>query len=393
MTAQRPVAPAVRSVGASEIRRFAELAAQYPDVVSLTLGEPGFRTPAHIRDAAARFLDAGGMGYTTNAGRPELRRAAADYLHVLHGLDYSGDDDIVITSGASQALDIAFRTILEPGVEVILPAPSYPGYQPLIEMAGARPVFVDTTAHRFQLDASLLAAAVTDRTRCVVLPCCNPTGIAASSESLQGIADVLAGTGIHILADEIYSAITFESPHRSIASIPSVAAQTIVVNGLSKSHAMTGWRIGLVAADPALCAEMLKVHQYSATCASVVSQAAALEAFTNGRDDPLPMVEAYRSRRDLVVDALDAMGLPTHRPDAGFFAFPSISPLRTDSTTMATSLLAEEQVAVVPGSAFGPQGDAHVRLSFAAPEPTLKRGLDRLATFVDRNTQRCPPAR
>src|SRR5579875_2161382 len=315
----------VKSIQISGIRKFSNLVADYPDAISLTIGQPDFPTPSHVKEAAKIALDNNKTVYTHNAGLLELREAASDYLRVKYGLHYDATDEIIVTVGASQAIDIAFRTILEPGSEVILPGPVYPGYEPLVRLCGATPVYVDTTGNGFKLSASLLREKLTDKTRCVLIPYpSNPTGCVLHEEDLQEIANLLKDKDVFVLSDEIYSELIYSGRHTSIANLPGMRDKTIVINGLSKSHSMTGWRIGFTCAPAYITRQMLKVHQYNVSCASSVSQYAALEALQSGMDDAIPMRVEYEQRRDFVYDCLLHMGLDVVKPEGAFYAFPSI---------------------------------------------------------------------
>jgi len=357
--------------------------AQYKDVLSLTIGQPDFPTPQHIVDAAGRAAQAGKTTYTPNAGLPELREAAAAFLRTKYGLDYRGADETLVTVGASQAIDMALRTILSPGVEVVLPGPIYPGYEPLIRMCGAVPVYVDVTDSGFKLTAEKLEPALTERTRCVILASpSNPTGVALSPDDLKALADLLSDRELFVISDEIYSELVYDRPHASIAAYPGMRERTIVVNGLSKSHSMTGWRIGFTFAPAYLTQHMVKVLQYNVTCAASVSQYAALEALTGGIDDASPMREAYVSRRDYAYERLVAAGFDVAKPEGAFYIFPSIRRFGLDSTSFAYRLLEERLVAVVPGNAFTSYGEGYVRLSYACSMDTLSAALDRIEAFA-----------
>ena len=297
--------PLVKSVEISGIRKFYNMVADIEGTISLTIGQPDFPTPLHIKEAAKKAIDEDYTVYTHNAGYIELREAACDYVKQKYNLSYRAEDEVIVTTGASEAIDIAFRTILLPGAEVILPGPVYPGYEPIIKMAGAIPVYADTTENGFKMTAEIIQPYLTEATRCIVLPYpSNPTGVTLTSKELQDIADLIRGKDIIIIADEIYSELVYEQEHVSIASF--LREQTIVLNGLSKSHSMTGWRIGFLFAPANLCQHILKVHQYNVTCASSISQRAALEALTNGFDDALPMKSEYIKRRDYVYERLQA---------------------------------------------------------------------------------------
>jgi aminotransferase len=349
-------------------------------LISLTIGQPDFPTPEHVKEAGKDAIVNNFTTYTHNAGFPDVRQAACRFVHEKYGLHYN-EQEVIVTIGASQAIDIAFRTILEEGVEVILPGPVYPGYEPLIRMCGAKPVYVDTRANGFRLSAELIAPYITERTRCVVLPYpSNPTGATLSEQELADIAALLSGRPIWVLSDEIYSELVYGGTHRSIAS--SLREQTIVINGLSKSHSMTGWRIGFVFAPAFLIEHMIKVHQYSVSCASSISQKAALAALTAGKHDADAMRKQYEQRRDYAYHRLIKMGLHVEKPTGAFYLFPSIQPFGRSSFDFALDLVDKAGVAVVPGSAFSEYGEGYVRLSYAYSLETLKEGLDRMERYV-----------
>ncbi|GIP40486.1 aminotransferase [Paenibacillus sp. J31TS4] len=373
----------VQDIQISGIRKIANLVAQYPDALSLTIGQPDFPTPQHILEAAHRAVDAGKTVYTPNPGLPELREAASAFVKAKYGLSYASADEIIVTNGASQALDIALRTIVKPGDEVILPGPIYPGYEPLIRLAGGVPVYVDTRPSGFKLTAERIAPHLTERTKAVILGYpSNPTGRVLSPGELADIARLLESRELFVLSDEIYSELLYEGVHTSIAALPGMREKTIVINGLSKSHSMTGWRIGFTFAPAAITRHMVKVHQYNVTCASSISQYAALEALTAGIDDAVLMREAYRQRRDYVFDRLTAMGMPLEKPEGAFYLFPSIEQFGLPSMDFAMRLLDEQRVAVVPGDAFSVYGEGYIRISYAYAQHVLERGLDRLEAFL-----------
>ncbi|WP_411348377.1 aminotransferase A [Paenibacillus sp. WLX2291] len=373
----------IHDIQISGIRKIATAAARYPDALALTLGQPDFPTPEHIVIAADQAMRQGKTVYTPNAGIPALRRAAANFVKMKYGQHYDMDTEVIVTVGASQALDVALRTIVSPGDEVILPGPIYPGYEPLIRLAGGVPIYVDTRSTGFQLTAELLEPHLSPRTKAIALGYpSNPTGRVLGEQELTSIADLLREREIFIISDEIYSELIYDEPHRSISLLPGMREKTIVINGLSKSHAMTGWRIGFTFAPAWLSAHMLKVHQYNVSCASSISQFAALEALTNGIDDALPMRDAYRQRRDYVYDRLVQMGLELDKPEGAFYLFPSIAHLNLSSMEFAMRLLEEEKVAVVPGDAFSVYGEGYIRLSYAYALPVLEQALDRLETFI-----------
>ena len=377
------VNPHVKQIQISGIRKIANLVSTMPDAVALTIGQPDFPTPAHIIEAGKRALDENKTVYTPNAGLIELRRAAASFMQSKYGLSYDPEEEVIVTTGASEALDISLRTILEPGSEVVLPAPVYPGYEPIIRMCGAVPVYVDTTKSGFKLTPELLKSALTDKTRAVILGYpSNPTGRSLGRDELKQIAALLKDRDLFVVSDEIYSELVYDEPHGSIAAFPEMKAKTIVVNGLSKSHAMTGWRIGFAFAPAYLARHLVKVHQYNVTCASSISQYAAIEALTNGRDDAEPMRREYKMRRDYVCDRLAEIGFDVVKPEGAFYVFPSIRKFGMTSIDFTMRLLERERVAVVPGDAFTPYGEGHVRISYAYSMERLKLALDRIERFV-----------
>ncbi|MEK5061689.1 aminotransferase A [Paenibacillus shunpengii] len=377
------IRPEVRSIEVSGIRKMANMVSQYEDVLSLTLGQPDFPTPQHILEAAKQAIDSGETVYTPNAGTLKLRTAAAEFMAQKYGLTYDPADEIIVTTGASEAIDVTFRTILTEGCEVLLPGPIYPGYEPIIRMCGAQPVHMDTTGSGFKLTADLIRQHLTERTRCIVLASpSNPTGCTLSSEELNEIADLVRERELFVLSDEIYSELVFDDTHTSIAALPGMREKTIVINGLSKSHSMTGWRIGLLFAPAYLARHIVKVHQYNVTCASSVSQAAAAEALTVGIDDALPMREEYARRRDYAYERLVSAGFEVTQPNGAFYIFPSVAKFGLDSTTFAHRLLEEKRVAVVPGAAFAPFGDNYIRISYACSMEVLREALDRIESFV-----------
>lgn len=373
----------VKGIQISGIRKIANLVSTYKDAISLTIGQPDFPTPAHIMEAAHQAINSGKTVYTVNPGLIELRRAAAEFVKLKYGQVYRPEDEIIVTAGASEALDVTLRTILEEGSEVILPGPIYPGYEPLIRLCGGVPVFVDTTNHSFKLTAELIAGALTERTRCVILGYpSNPTGRVMTREELVAIADLLKERDLFIISDEIYSELIYGEEHVSIATLEGMREKTIVINGLSKSHSMTGWRIGFTFAPAYLTQHMVKVHQYNVTCASSISQYAALEALTNGINDAEPMKAEYKKRRDFVYGRLIEMGFEVEKPEGAFYIFPSIRKFGLGSMEFAIKLLEEQRVAVVPGDAFSAMGEGFIRISYAYSMEVLEEALKRLETFV-----------
>lgn len=375
--------PRVREIEISGIRKFYNMVADRQDVISLTIGQPDFNTPPHVKEAAITAIKRRPLGYTHNAGLIELRRAASAYFKQKYNLEYDPEGEIIVTTGSTQALDIALRSILEPDVEVILPAPAYPGYEPIVRMCGAKPVLVDTTSTGFRITPDLISRALTRKTRCIVIPSpANPTGIALGHQELQALAQLLRSLDVFILTDEVYSELIYDMEHRSLATYPGMRERTIIVNGLSKSHAMTGWRLGFLMAPAAIAQHMLKVHQYSVTCASVVSQYAALEALTKGSDDALLMKQDYYHRLNYVFERLCGMGLNVVKPDGAFYIFPSIRKYKMSSLEFCLRLVEEAGVAVIPGSAFSRYGEGYIRISYAYSMQTLEEGLNRLVSFI-----------
>jgi aminotransferase len=375
--------PRVNDIQISGIRQFFNMIQEYENLVSLTIGQPDFPTPSLVKEAGKRAITDNITSYTHNAGLLELREAACQFVKERYGQIYDPHHEAIVTTGASEAIDVAFRTILEEGSEVILPAPIYPGYEPIIRLCGAKPVFIDVRETGFRLTAEALKAAITEKTRCVVLPYpSNPTGVTLSKEELQKIANVLEKKEIFVLSDEIYSELVYEGAHTSIAQIPSLKDKTIVINGLSKSHSMTGWRIGFLFAPAYIAKEMLKVHQYNVTCASSISQYAAIEALTAAKDAPRMMRHQYKKRRDYVYHRLRSMGLQVEKPNGAFYLFPYIGNFGCSSFDFALQLVKEAGLAVVPGNAFSTYGEGYIRLSYAYSMELLMEGCDRLEKFL-----------
>ena len=371
----------VQEIEISGIRKFFNMVAPYKDAISLTIGQPDFPTPLHIKEAAKKAIDEDYTTYTHNAGFLELREAICTYMKEKYGLSYDPATEVIVTAGASEAIDISLRTILSEGSEVIMPSPVYPGYEPIVKLCGGIPVYADITGNSFKFTADIIEKHLTEKTRCIILPYpSNPTGVSLTKKELQEIAGLLRGKNILVVADEIYSELLFENEHESIASF--LKEQTILINGLSKSHSMTGWRIGFVFAPSELSAQMLKVHQYNVSCASSISQKAAFAAVTAGKDDALPMREEYKKRRDYCYQRLMGMGLDVVKPDGAFYFFVKLPEGFSSSFSFAMQLVQEGKVAVVPGSAFSAYGEGYFRLSYAYSMDTLQEGMDRLESFV-----------
>lgn len=373
----------VKDIQISGIRQFSNYVAQFDNVISLTLGQPDFPTPSPVKEAGVQAIQNNRTSYTHNAGLLELRQAASDFLQERYGLSYHPKNEIITTVGASQAIYITLQTILAEGTEVILPAPVYPGYEPIIRLCGATPVFIDTSSTNFILTKEALEKAITDKTRCVILPYpSNPIGVTMTKEQLAAIASVLEDKDIFVLSDEIYSELVYDNEHVSIASFPSMYPKTIIVNGVSKSHSMTGWRIGFTFAPAYLSEQMLKVHQYNVSCPSSISQFAALEALTTSKDSSQKMCKDYQGRRDFMYERLTKMGLETVEPTGAFYMFPSIKKYGLSSLDFAKKLVDEQRLAVVPGSAFSSYGEGYIRLSYSYSMEMLEEGLNRLEKFI-----------
>ncbi|MBC2272828.1 aminotransferase class I/II-fold pyridoxal phosphate-dependent enzyme [Listeria welshimeri] len=377
----KSIRPELHDIEVSGIRTFNNRVTSIPDMIRLTLGEPDFPTPEHIKQAGISAIQENFTNYTPNAGMPELLAAASTYFKEKYDLSYK-DNEIIVTVGATEAISVALQTILEPDDEVILPDPIYPGYEPLITLNKARPIKIDTTETNFKLTPEQLRAHITPKTKALIIPYpSNPTGVSLNKEELLALATVLKETGIFVIADEIYSELTYHQEHVSIA--PMLRDQTIVINGLSKSHAMIGWRIGFLLAPENLTKEMLKIHQYIVTCASSISQKAALEAITNGKDDAFQMRTEYKTRANFTQERLEKMGFTVIPPDGAFYFFVKLpDEITENSFDWAVRLAEEAKVAVVPGNAFSEKGDRYFRLSYATSFNNLAEALDRMATFL-----------
>jgi aminotransferase len=374
----------VQEIEISGIRRFFNMVADIDDMVSLTLGQPDFPTPGHVKEAAKNAIDEGFTSYTHNAGFHQLRSAASQFYQKKYGVSYDPSSEVIITNGASQGIDSTLRTILSPGDEVILPGPVYPGYEPIIHLCGAVPVYADTVDNDFKLTSRILNKYLTNKTKCIIIPYpSNPTGVSLTQNELEDIAELIRGKDIFILADEIYSELTYDRKHTSLAQY--LKEQTIVINGLSKSHSMTGWRIGMVLAPENIAKHILKVHQYNVSCASSISQKAAFEALTSGINDADSMRDEYKARRDFVYSELKAHGFDITQPDGAFYFFVRIPDFfNMDSFTFALTLAQTYKVGVVPGNSFSAAGEGFFRLSYACSMAELEKGLNRIGSFVEK---------
>ena len=374
----------IQEVKPSGIRRFFDILEEMKDAISLGVGEPDFVTPWHIRDAGIYSLEKGFTKYTSNAGMLELRREIANYLRRRFDLEYDYTNQILVTVGGSEAIDLALRVLVNPGDEVIIPVPSFVCYGPLTEMAGGVPVYVELTAENgFRLTPEQLKAAITPRTKALVLPFpSNPTGGIMERRDLEAIAQVLEDNDIMVISDEIYAELTYGQRHVSPANLTQLYDRTVVVNGFSKSHAMTGWRMGYVCAPQPVVAAMTKLHQFGIMSAPTTSQYAAIEAMRSGDEDIAHMREEYDSRRRYLVENLNRIGLDCFEPKGAFYVFPCIRSSGLSSEEFCERFLREEKVAVIPGTAFGPGGEGYVRACYASSMRDLTESISRLDNFL-----------
>ncbi|MCI8416819.1 MAG: aminotransferase class I/II-fold pyridoxal phosphate-dependent enzyme [Lachnospiraceae bacterium] len=383
---RNPLADKVTAIPPSGIRKFFDVVSEMKDAISLGVGEPDFDTPWHIRDEGIYSLERGRTFYTSNAGLRELKVEITRYLKRRQELTYDPDREVIVTVGGSEAIDIAFRAMLNPGEEVLIPQPSYVSYVPCTVLAGGTPVILELkAAHDFRLTARQVEEAVTERTKILVLPFPNnPTGAILEREDLEAIAKVVIEKDLFVVSDEIYSELSYKGDHVSIAQIPGMQERTILINGFSKSYAMTGWRLGYACGPAEIIKQMIKIHQYAIMCAPTNSQYAAVEALRNGDEDVARMREAYDQRRRYLMHAFREMGLACFEPYGAFYVFPSIEEFGMTSEEFANRFLEEEKVAVVPGTAFGACGEGFLRISYAYSLEDLKRALERLARFVEK---------
>ncbi|MEK3922329.1 aminotransferase class I/II-fold pyridoxal phosphate-dependent enzyme [Paenibacillus sp. FSL K6-2393] len=378
------LAPLVQQIPPSGIRKFFDLVGDNKDIITLGVGEPDFVTPWHMREACVYSLERGMTSYTSNAGMPKLREAISEYLDTQFDTKYDPKDEIIVTVGGSEAIDLALRALIVPGDEILIPEPSYVAYSPIASIGGGIPVGVETYAKdQFKLTAEALEAGITPKSKVVIL--CypsNPTGAIMTYEEWLPIAEVIKKHDLIVIADEIYAELTYTQKHVSFAAIPDMKERTILVSGFSKAFAMTGWRIGYMCGHPELIAAMLKIHQYTVMCAPAMGQVAALEALTNGLGEKDRMVESYNQRRRLIVQGFRDIGLDCHEPQGAFYAFPSIQKTGMSSDLFAERLLTENKVAAVPGNVFGPQGEGFLRCSYATSVTQLNEALERIGKFV-----------
>lgn len=373
----------VKDIRVPGIRIFANKVAQFADGINLTIGEPDFSTPESVKKAGMEAIQNNSTRYSHNAGLLKLRESVANFFEDTYHFRYDPETEIVITIGASEGIDSILRTILVEGDEVIIPAPIYSAYEPIVHLEGAKTVYLDTSTTGFLPDPEKLEGLITEKTKAIILNYpSNPTGVTIPKEQMDKIIDVLIKHEIFVISDEIYSENTFSGKHHSFAAYPELRDRLFLLHGLSKSHAMTGWRIGYVLGAKELMEQVLKVHLHNAICASLPSQFAAIEALENCRDTPKEMNKAYIKRRDYVQKRLKEMGLDTTQPTGAFYIFPSIKNTRLTSLEFADQLLEKEHVAVVPGSGFTECGEGFIRISYANSMVNLKEGLDRMENFI-----------
>ncbi|MGT2865929.1 pyridoxal phosphate-dependent aminotransferase [Streptococcus fryi] len=386
MSLEKRFNPNLGKIEVSMIRQFDQSISHIPGILKLTLGEPDFNTPDHIKEAAKQAIDENHSHYTGMAGLPALRQAAADFVRDKYNLDYNAENEVLVTIGATEALSATLTAILEPGDKVLLPAPAYPGYEPIVNLVGAEIVEIDTRDNDFILTPDMLEKAILeqgDSLKAVLLNYpTNPTGVTYSRQQIADLADVLRKYDVFVVSDEVYSELTYtDEPHVSIGEF--LPRQTIVINGLSKSHAMTGWRVGFIFAPAFMTAQLIKSHQYLVTAATTSVQYAALAALTVGKDDAKPMAQEYIKRRDYIVDELRQLGFGIIKPDGAFYIFAKI-PVKEgqDSFAFLKKLAEEEAVAFIPGVAFGQYGEGYLRISYAASMETIKEAISRLKRFM-----------
>ena len=368
----------------SGIRKFFDLMSTMDDVVGLTVGEPDFQTPWHIREAGIESLEKGKTYYTANSGLLQLRSEIASYMNRRFSVSYKPESEVIVTVGGSEAIDIAFRSMIEAGDEVIVPTPSFVCYAPLVRMAGGVPVILETKFEdKFKINPEALKAAITPKTKLLVLAYPNnPTGAIMTREDLADIAEVLRDTNIVVLSDEIYAEMTYSGNHCSIASLDGMWERTVIASGFSKAFAMTGWRLGYICAPAPLCEQMLKIHQYGIMSSPTTAQFAAIEALKNGEDDIKMMVDEYNRRRRYIFIGLKSIGIEAFEPEGAFYIFPKIGDFGLSGEEFCNKLLYEYKCAIVPGNAFGSSGEGFARISYAYSIKHITQALERIEAFV-----------
>lgn len=381
-----PISDLVQQIKPSGIRKFFDIVSEMDDVISLGVGEPDFDTPWHIREEGIFSLEKGKTFYTSNAGLKELREEICNYQKRHYNVEYNPLKEVVVTVGGSEAIDIALRAMINLGDEVIIPQPSYVSYEPCAILAGAKPVIINLKAeNNFKLTPEELKNAITEKTKVLILAYPNnPTGAVMEKEDLEKIAKIIIEKDIIVISDEIYSALTYKGEHTTIANIEGMKERTILINGFSKSYAMTGWRLGYACGPQNIIAQMTKIHQFAIMCAPTTSQYAAVEALKNGDKDVEEMRQAYNQRRRFLINAFKEMNLECFEPFGAFYVFPCIKEFGMTSEEFATKLLQEEKVAAIPGSAFGESGEGFLRISYAYSLESLKIAIDRLKNFINK---------
>ena len=383
---RNPLSETIVNIKPSGIRKFFDIVSEMKDAISLGVGEPDFETPWHIRDEGIQSLEKGKTFYTSNAGLKELKIEISNYLKRRYDIFYHYNDEVLVTVGGSEAIDIALRAMIDPGDEVLIPQPSYVSYEPCAVLAGAKPVIIELKhENQFRLTAEELETAITDKTKVLILPFPNnPTGAIMERTDLEAIAKVIEKHDLFVISDEIYSELCYTEKHVSIVNIPGMQERTVLINGFSKSYAMTGWRLGYACGPEPIIAQMTKIHQFCIMCAPTTSQYAAVDALKNGDDDVAKMREAYDQRRRFLVHAFKEMGLECFEPFGAFYIFPCIKEFGMSSEEFANRFLEEEKVAVVPGTAFGDCGEGFIRISYAYSLERLKEAIGRLEHFVEK---------
>lgn len=381
---RNPLSDRIVEIPPSGIRKFFDIVSEMKDAISLGVGEPDFDTPWHIREEGIYSLEKGRTFYTSNAGLRELKVEICSYLSRRFEVSYDPDHEVMVTVGGSEAIDIALRAMLNPGDEVLIPQPSYVSYVPCTVLANGTPVIIDLEAKdRFKLTREKLLEKLTPKTKVLVLPFPNnPTGAVMGAEELKEIAEIVIEKDLFVISDEIYAELTYGGDHVTIAEFPGMKERTVLINGFSKSYAMTGWRLGYAAAPRVILEQMLKIHQFAIMCAPTTSQYAAIAALRDGDKDVRMMRESYDQRRRYLMHAFEEMGLECFEPHGAFYTFPSIRRFGMTSDEFATRLLQEEKVAVVPGTAFGDSGEGYLRISYAYSLKNLKEALGRMDRFI-----------
>lgn len=385
-----PLSKTIKTIEPSGIRKFFDIVSEMEDAISLGVGEPDFDTPWHIRDEGIYSLEKGRTFYTSNAGLKELKIEISKYLDRKYGMKYNYNNEIMVTVGGSEGIDMALRAMLDPGDEVIIPQPSYVSYEPCTVLAGGKPVIVELKEeNEFRLTAEELEEAITPKSKILIMPFPNnPTGAVMELNDIEAIAKVVKEHDLYVITDEIYSELTYLEKHVSIASLPGMKERCVLINGFSKAYAMTGWRLGYACAPKEILSQMLKIHQFAIMCAPTTSQYAAVEAMKNGDSDVAQMRDQYNERRRYLLHRLKNMGLKCFEPFGAFYIFPSIKEFGMTSDEFATELLNSKKVAVVPGTAFGKSGEGFVRISYAYSIEDLKTALGRIEEFVNELRQK-----